>query len=93
MGFENMIKCKHLVTLTIKLDLDMVQANLLVKLLVRSSNGSVVRVLTDGQTHTKTDGADSITSTADAGGKNPINDVHVARSKENQSCMCVNLNT
>ena len=38
-------------TLTIELDLDMVQVDLCVKFLVRTSNGSVVRVLTDGHTH------------------------------------------
>ena len=39
------------------------------KFLVRMSNGSVVRVLTDTNTDTQTDGTDFITSTADAGGK------------------------
>ncbi len=58
-------------TLTIELDLDMVQVDLHVKFLVRTSNGSVVRVLTDGHTHTdrQSDGTDSITATTDAGGK------------------------
>ncbi len=40
--------------LIIELDLDMVQANLRVKFLVRTSNGSVVRVLTDRQTDRQT---------------------------------------
>ena len=40
--------------LIIELDLDMVQANLHVKFLVRMSNGSVVRVLTDRQTDRQT---------------------------------------
>ncbi len=53
-------------TLTIELDLDIVQVDLHVKFLVRTSNCSVVRVLTDRQT----DGSNSMTSTADAGGKN-----------------------
>ena len=70
-------------TLAIELDLDMVQVDLHVhvKFLVHTSNGSVVRVLTDGHTHThthtrtdrqtdrQTDGTDSIISTTDAGGK------------------------
>ena len=50
----------------------MVQADLHVKFLVRTSNGSVVRVLTDGQTHGQTHRTDSITPTADAAGKNRI---------------------
>ena len=33
-------------------------------------NGSAVRVLTDRQTHTHTDGSVFITSTVDVGGKN-----------------------
>ena len=37
-----------------------------------SSNGSAVRELTDGHTHT--DGTDFIPSIADAGGKNPSQD-------------------
>ena len=37
---------------------------------IHRSNGSAVRVLTDGHTDTQTDGTDSITSTADAGGNN-----------------------
>ena len=40
-------------TLTIELDLDVVQADLHVKFLVGTSNGSVMRVLTDAQTHTQ----------------------------------------
>ncbi len=52
--------------MTIEPDLDMVQVDMHVKFLVRVSNGSAVRVLTDGHT----DGTDSITSTADAGGNN-----------------------
>ncbi len=55
-------------TLTIELDLDMVHVDLHVKLLVHTSNGSVGRVLTDGQT----DGTDSITSTAVAGGNDLV---------------------
>ncbi len=53
-------------TLTIELDLDMIKVDLHVKFIVRTSNGSVVRVLNYRHTHTYTD---SITSTADAGGK------------------------
>ncbi len=53
-------------TLPIKLDLDMVQVDLHIKCFVRMSNSSAVRVLTDRHT----DGTDSITLTADAGGKN-----------------------
>ena len=56
-------------TLPIELDLDMFQVDLHVKFLVRMSNGSAVRVHTDSQTHTQKHGCDSITSTADAGGK------------------------
>ncbi len=55
-------------TLTIELDLDVVQADLHVKFLVHTSNGSVVRVLTDGYTDRQTDWTNSITSTADAEG-------------------------
>ncbi len=55
-------------TLNIELDLDMVQVDLHVKLPVCTSNGSVARVLTVGQTGTQTEGTDSITSNADAGG-------------------------
>ncbi len=51
-------------TLPIKLDLDMVRADLHVKYFVCTSNGSVVRV----HTHTHTHRSDSITSAADAGG-------------------------
>ena len=39
---------------------------------VCTSNGSVVRELNDGHTHTHTDGTDFIPSTADAGGKNVL---------------------
>ena len=55
-------------TLLIKLDLDMVPADLHVKFLVCMSNGSVVRVQID----THTCGSDSMTSTADAGGNYPF---------------------
>ncbi len=41
-------------TLTIELDLDMVQVDLHVKILVHTSNGSVVRVMTDGHTDRQT---------------------------------------
>ena len=59
-------------TLTFQLDLDMIQVDLHVRFLVRMSNGSSVRVLNYRHTlpHRHTDGTDSITSTADAGGKN-----------------------
>ena len=55
-------------TLTIDLDLDIVQVDLHVKFCVRTSNGSIVRVLTDRQTDRQKDGSDSMTSTADARG-------------------------
>ncbi len=45
-----------------------VQVDLHVKFLVRTSNGSVVRVLTDGHTDRQTDWTDYITATADTGG-------------------------
>ncbi len=57
-------------TLPIKLDLDMVHIDFHVKFLVRMSNGSVSRAQTHTHTDTHTDGSDSMTSTADAGGKN-----------------------
>ena len=50
-------------TLTTKLDLDMVQVDFHVKFLVGMSNDLVVRV------HTHNCGTDSITSPTDAGGK------------------------
>ena len=55
-------------TLTIELDLDIVQVDLHVKFRVRTSNVSVVRVLTDRQKDRQKDGSDSMTLTADAGG-------------------------
>ncbi len=59
-------------TLTIKLIRDVIVVLQGPKYWVRRSNSSVVRALTD--THTQTerqmDWTDSITSTADAGGKN-----------------------
>ena len=51
-------------TLPIKRDPDMVQVDLHLKFHIGALNGLVVRA----QTHTDTDGFDSITSTADAGG-------------------------
>ena len=61
-------------TLTIKLGQDIVEAHSHTKISVHMSSSSAVRVLkdrqTDRQTHTQTDPTDSITSTADAGGKN-----------------------
>ncbi len=54
-------------TLTIELDLDTVQVDLHVKFPLRTSNSSVVRVLTERHTHRQTV-IDSITSTADVGG-------------------------
>ncbi len=57
-------------TLTFELIREMVEIHLSTKFWVRISNGSDVRVLTDTQTHTQTDGTDFIPSTADAGGKN-----------------------
>ncbi len=59
-------------TLPIELDLNMVQADLLVIFFVRTSNGSAVRVLTDRQTHGHTDGTNSITSSANAGGNKTL---------------------
>ena len=60
-------------TLPTKLDLDMFQADLNVKFLVHTPNGSAVRVHTEA--HTQKHGSDSTTSSADAGGK------YVASSK------------
>ncbi len=57
-------------TLPIELDLDLVPVDFHVKFYVRTLNGSVMRAQTDRQTHTRTNGSDSMTSTADAGGKN-----------------------
>ncbi len=54
-------------TLTIKLDLDKVQVDLHVKLLVCTSNGSVMKAWTDTHTDAHTNGTGSITSTADGG--------------------------
>ncbi len=53
-------------TLTIELIQDIVKVHPCTKYLVRRSNGSVVRALTDTHTHREgqTDGTDSITSTA-----------------------------
>ena len=55
-------------TLTIELGPDIVRTHPNTKNCVNTSNGSVMRVLKDRQTHRHTDGTDSITSTADAGG-------------------------
>ena len=57
-------------TLTIELGQDIVGTHPHTKNRVHTSNGSVMRVLKDRQTDRHTDGTDSITSTADAGGKN-----------------------
>ncbi len=57
-------------TLTFKLIRDIVNGNVHAEFQVRISNGSAVRVLTDGQTNKQTDGTDFIPSTADAGGNN-----------------------
>ena len=57
-------------TLIFELDLDIVKVHPYTEIWVHRSNGSAVRVLTDGQTDRQTDGTDSITSTADTGGKN-----------------------
>ncbi len=61
-------------TLTFKLVRDIIKVILPAKFLVRTSNGSAVRALTDRQTHrhidTQTHRTDFIPSTADAGGKN-----------------------
>ena len=56
-------------TLTVELDLDMVQPYIRDKFLVCTSNGSGMTVLNDGQA----DGTNSITSTADAGGNKSKN--------------------
>ncbi len=56
-------------TLTIKLVQGNIKINPCIKYRDHMSNGSAVRVLTDRQTHRHTDRSVSITSTADAGGK------------------------
>ena len=58
-------------TLTIELDLDIIEIHSCAKSRVCMSNGSGVRELNDRHTHTHrwTDGTDFIPSTADVGGK------------------------
>ena len=63
-------------TLTFELIQDAVMVHCHTKYYFHSSNGSAGRVLTDTQTDTQTDGTNSITSTADAGGKNLIWYIH-----------------
>ena len=67
-------------TLTFKLIRDMVKVHVCTKFWVRTSIGSVVRALTDGQTDKLTDGIDFIPSTADAGG----NDLFYASTRDHK---------
>ena len=64
-------------TLTFELIWDIIKVNPSTKFWVRTSNGSVVRVLnyrqTDTHTRTHSDGTDFMPSTADMGGKNRAN--------------------
>ena len=46
----------------------MLKVHVCTKFWVRTSNGSAVRALTEGETHIQTDGTDFKPSTADAGG-------------------------
>ena len=70
-------------TLNIKLVLDFIKVNLYAKFCVRILNGLAVRALTNWQTERQKHGNtvrrkhsnDSITSTADAGGNNPMIDL------------------
>ena len=54
-------------TLTFQLDLDILLLDLNTKNQVRMSVRSLVRVVTDRQTHTQTDDVKTITPVADAG--------------------------
>ncbi len=56
-------------TLTYNPSLAKVKVNYYTKNQSHTSNGSVERVWEDGQTDTHTNGSDSMTSTADVGGK------------------------
>ena len=62
-------------TLRIELGQDIVGPHLHTKNRVHTWNGSVLRVLKDRQTDAYTDGTDSITLTADAGGNNKSDQV------------------
>ncbi len=60
-------------TLTFKLIRDIIKANASNKFWVPTSNGSVVRALTDRHTHR--DGTNSIPTTADTGGNESVVDI------------------